>query len=300
VSQRTARLQPERLDYFERLASRGYGISILGADFIELCEGQPVDDCRQFQHSKLSAITQFPMSTRDRAKTIGVTLASMSTLTSQVYDVSAVANFVLGGDLPMVMRNLKKLAPPKSALAMRELQEVLHEPQYGRAYFAHLLIPHEPYVFDERCVLRPRSEWNTEMQSDERVERDADYRAQMHCTLRLLDDVLDTLQDSEAGRDAIVIIHGDHGSRIVDVRPNTVHPSPAARDFAMTYSTLFAVRAPGLDPVVVPGRASLDELLRDFATSDFATAPETGRHPAQVILATEDWVPKTRINLPEY
>ena len=96
----------------------------------------------------------------------------MSTLTSQVYDYASVANFVLGGAPPMVMRNLKKLGPPKSALDMAELRQVLQHPQHGRVYFAHLLLPHEPYVFDENCDFKPRAQWNTEMQSDARVERE--------------------------------------------------------------------------------------------------------------------------------
>lgn len=300
VGQVAERQSPGRLDYFDQLAASGYDISIFGADFLDLCEGQPVDDCRHVQHSKLSAITHFPMSTRDRATTIGVTLASMSRLTSQLYDVASVTNFGLGGAPPMVMRNLKKLGPPESALDMTELRQVLRNPQHGRVYFAHLLLPHEPYVFDANCALKPRSQWNTEMQSDARVERDADYRAQTHCTHRMLGQVFDALQATEAGRQAIVIVHGDHGSRIVDIRPNTANPTPSSRDFAMTYSTLFAIRAPGIAPRVAEGRASLDQLLEDFADSDFRTPPATAGQPAQVILATEDWVPKTRINLPEY
>jgi len=300
VSQRSERFSPGRLDYFDRLAARGYGISILGADFINLCDGQPVDDCRQFQHSKLSAITQFSMSTRDRATTIGVTLASMSGLTSQIYNYSALANYLLGGDRPMMMRNSKKLASPRAVVAMHDLGQVLKQPEYGRAYFAHLLIPHEPYVFDESCAMKPRAQWNTEMQSAKIEARYANYRAQTVCMHRLLGEMLDVLQETEAGRQAIVIIHGDHGSRIAVRRPDTLNPSPDLRDFAMTYSTLFAIRAPGLEPELVDGRASLDELLEDFAESDFRTAPATGRQPAQVILATGDWVPKTRTNLPEY
>jgi hypothetical protein len=98
----------------------------------------------------------------------------------------------------------------------------------------------------------------------------------------------------------VIIIHGDHGSRIVGTRPAVENTTQTVRDYAMTYSTLFAIRAPGIEPGTIEGRAALDELLEDFARSDFHTAPPSGSRPAEIILATMDWRPKKRVSLPNY
>lgn len=42
----------------------------------------------------------------------------------------------------------------------------------------------------------------------------ADYRDQVGCMSRHLQRLLDTTLASEAGRDAIIMLHGDHGARV--------------------------------------------------------------------------------------
>lgn len=300
VSQVVQREVPDRFKYFDYLTAQGYKISILGANFIDLCSGQPVAECNQFHHSDLSALNRFPFSTWDRAATIGVTLASFSSLVSNSYDLGELAGWYLAEKQPMFMRNLKKVAPPRSALAMDDLGKELSDVRNGNVYFIHLLMPHEPYIFDKECNVKERADWSNEQVPGTRMQRHANYQAQLQCTHRLLAKMFDALESSPSGKDAVVIIHGDHGSRIVAQRPTVENPSPSAHDFAMTYSTLFAVRANGVEGGLVPGRASIDELLHKFSMSNFAAAPSVGEGNGEVILATTDWIPKQRIPLPEY
>lgn len=299
-SQVVKRKVPDRLQYFDALRSDGYAITVLGSNFVDLCTRQPIAECRQFEHSELSAITKFPMTTRDRAVSIGVTLASFSSAASNSYDMWQMVKWYFGGKTPVVMRNLKKIAPPKTAVIMKDLAHSFENVKYNNAYFSHLLLPHEPYVFDAECNILPRSTWTNEQVPGSHSERNADYRAQLACTHILLGKMLDALEKSEAGRNAIVIIHGDHGSRIVRQRPTVEQPSPDVRDFAMTYSTLFAIKANGLSPGIVHGRAALEDLLEDFVARDFREAPVPEGGNGEVVLATMEWIPKERIPLPEY
>jgi hypothetical protein len=300
VSQVDDRLKPDRLDYFDRLSSQGYDISVRGANYLDLCTEQSVEDCRQFSYSGLDALTKFRWTAVDRAETLAISLAGMSSLPRNLYDDWVAFARATGLPHPMVMRNLVKTSTPKAALTVMELRRELARPQYGKVYFAHLLLPHEPYVFDANCTIKPRSAWHTEMDGAAQQVRAADYRSQTRCMHRLLGPLFDSLQQSPAGRDAIVIVQGDHGSRIVTARPISEEPNASVRDYAMSYSAMFAVRAPGIDPGLAKGRASLDELLKDFAESDFAAAPPAGVRPAEVILATWDWIPRQRTPLPEY
>jgi hypothetical protein len=300
VSQLDSRQRPARLAYFDRLAGQGYEISVFGADYLDLCTGQPVNDCRQFNYSGLEALDRFPMTKVDRAKAIGTALASMSLVVSAAHDGIALLAWRTNIARPMSMRDLRKTSTPKAALSLIDLKNELAHPEYGKVYFAHVLLPHEPYVFDADCSVQPRSRWHTETDGASRGVRLAGYAAQTRCMHRLLDDLADTLRQSPAGRKTVMIVQGDHGSRIVETRPTTESPTAAARDFAMSYSTIFAIRAPGIEPGTIAGRASVDELLGDFARSDFRRAPAAGIRPAEVILADRTWIPRRRIPLPDY
>lgn len=300
TSQLTTRHLPPKLDYFQTLSDRGYKVSILGANYLDLCTGQAVAECRQVPHSQLSAITHFPMSTRDRSVTLGIALANMASLTTGAYEIGALVAPRFGGPAPVPMRNLQKVASIASILTLQQLQQTLANPQPGHAYFLHLLVPHEPYVFDGSCALKPRGSWTTERSPVARTQRERDYREQTGCMNALIGETLTKLEGTPAGRDAIVIVHGDHGSRIVDERPLVDNPKASIHDIAMTYSTLFAIRAPGIEPGIATGRASLDELLEAAAASDFEAAPPAGVAPAEIILGTWDWVPKKRVALPDF
>ena len=65
------------------------------------------------------------------------------------------------------------------------------------------------------------------------------------------------------------------------------------------FSTLFAVRAPGVAAAYSNERLPLVPLFRDFAASGFRSAPHPtppGKHT--VFLADKDWKPVRRVPLP--
>ena len=64
------------------------------------------------------------------------------------------------------------------------------------------------------------------------------------------------------------------------------------------FSTLFAIRAPGVAPAYFTEREPVPSLLRDFARSDFRSAPHPAPLPAPfVYLADEDWKPVRSVPL---
>jgi hypothetical protein len=72
------------------------------------------------------------------------------------------------------------------------------------------------------------------------------------------------------------------------------------RDFAMTYSTLFAVRAPGLAPGYEAAPAPVSHLLDELSASDFRRLPQPYRGSRHVFLADRDWVPRKKVVLPPF
>ena len=92
-----------------------------------------------------------------------------------------------------------------------------------RFVFAHILKPHEPYVFDRECRVLPR-------------QREDDYArlyiAQLECVNRLLLATVRRIQ-AESPVPPVILIQGDHGSKMLHAigyaTPQEV-PPPAARE----------------------------------------------------------------------
>jgi hypothetical protein len=82
----------------------------------------------------------------------------------------------------------------------------------------------------------------------------------------LLDAIPDELQ-----RDAVIILHGDHGSRMNIVVPDNSEPLVPS-DFRDAYSTLFAVKSPTV-PAGNDGRpVAVGCLLAAVLESEFTSA----------------------------
>jgi Sulfatase len=92
-----------------------------------------------------------------------------------------------------------------------------------RFVFAHILKPHEPYVFDGECRVLPR-------------QREDDYArlylAQLQCVNRLLLATVRRIQ-AESPVPPVILIQGDHGSKMLHAigyaAPEDI-PPPAARE----------------------------------------------------------------------
>jgi hypothetical protein len=92
-----------------------------------------------------------------------------------------------------------------------QLSEVPKLPRDGRPLFvfAHLTVPHEPYIFNSDCSVRPPFWPSYFVVPDERPEKDA-YVAQIQCLNRRIESIAERiLRDSPAP--PVIILQGDHG-----------------------------------------------------------------------------------------
>jgi hypothetical protein len=157
------------------------------------------------------------------------------------------------------------------------------EGRRGEYYFAHLMLPHSPYVFTSECRVRPTADWLVQDSEPEvdtlqtRARRYRLYYEQVLCTNRLVGKFLDAIERNPALSDAVVIIHGDHGSRISLREPEMwVGTGYGEADYNRDWrATFFAVRTPG----EAGGRSSqpavIHDLYEDLVKSDFTTIPQT-------------------------
>jgi hypothetical protein len=75
--------------------------------------------------------------------------------------------------------------------------------------FAHLTVPHEPYIFNADCTVRPPFWPSYHVVTDERPEKEA-YLAQIRCLNHRLEEVVaDLLRDSPTP--PVILLQSDHG-----------------------------------------------------------------------------------------
>jgi arylsulfatase A-like enzyme len=151
-----------------------------------------------------------------------------------------------------------------------------------------LLLPHRPVHVDEECRALadpskhvgynlpghpPDSLWRATLKS---------YAGQVRCAHRVLAGIIDAI-DSTVGRDnAIVIVQGDHGSRIHAYDPHDPdQPLDAysTSELNADFATLLAVRRPGVPARLRREPAAVQDVIRELARSGFAgPIPVVGRH----------------------
>ena len=144
----------------------------------------------------------------------------------------------------------------------------------GEAFFSHVLLPHLPYLVNENCEgnadiaqgMLPDIVGRRRPLPEARRARYAQYGSQLACVRKLVDTVLSKL-DARVARDAVVIVQGDHGSRIGST-PALGQPL-SRQSFDDFYSTLFAIRGPGITSGTDTTVVSLEDLLDRYSAARF-------------------------------
>jgi hypothetical protein len=186
-------------------------------------------------------------------------------------------------------------------MALDGLEADLARARPGDFFLAHLLIPHFPYVYDAGCNLRTDPEvwlnkdalshrfstWNPPNTAVSRMERYRNYLAQIACTNRRLERLFDILKGSGQFERAIILIHGDHGSRITRSPMYAyAHDTLTPDDYRDSFSTLFALKAPGIEPGYDRDPWPIGRLIKGLRQVEFRTSPifDAAQRPATVYL----------------
>ena len=289
------------LAYFADLDRKGYRTSVSTPSFVDLCVNQPLTRCRNYNRSDLASMATSDLSVTDRARVIGLTLVELSDFAAIV---AAMTDIQIGKWTGAKDRHLFNRTKLYSLTGFEQLDGFtadLATLKHGEVRFIHLLLPHDPYVVDEKCRLLPEAQWIDEHGPASFAQRDAAYARQVRCmTDGALTRMLAALDKTEAGRAAIILIQGDHGSRTIDGVPTSDGEAPNRRAMTVTHSAFFALRVPGEAAAIRPGRAALDELFGAFAASGFAASPAPAGGPAEVFLMDGMWIPRKRVPLPAF
>jgi hypothetical protein len=273
--------------YFERLQQAGYTIRVHGVDLVDVCAGRvPLSACRSYEEMSLAVLHDLPVSPVEKLSVLAGVFLARSHAVMRLKDMYTRSRPRLqhaGVHLPAWNWDRNVVSSVATMGALDPIAADLAASQRGELFFAHLLLPHFPYVYDSECHPRPPSEWR--QRRDEEVDgaggesntregraiRYSLYLEQVRCAQRQIARLLDAIP-FRLRNDAVVIIHGDHGSRIAMVEPNGWRGgSFTVTDYADFFSTLFAVRSAELDAGYDLRATPITCLLRTLVESNFTS-----------------------------
>ena len=235
--------------WFEKLADAGYAIRVFDNSWMSYCDESnlAIVSCETSPANSVKSLTRANADSAGKAKVLLSAFLEGSPAISLFRSFIGLPLYRIGAlDAPEILQSIT--------------ESIVTNPT-GTAFFAHLLSPHNSYVFDETC--RPKRDvtnWLRRMEDfvvspttinspSSRQERYEAYFAQVRCTQRLLGQFFDQLREAGVFQRATIIVHGDHGSRIGLLEPNTqARYLLTKRDLLDHYSTLFAVKRPQEEP----------------------------------------------------
>lgn len=160
--------------------------------------------------------------------------------------------------------------PTLPLVAMQQfdlLQQGLLEAR-GRQYvFAHILLPHFPWVYDQDCKVKPFAAWRLPYaaryrpEADARAEAFAAYQDQAMCAHHKVLALVDALDQAYPGQ-VQFIIHGDHGPRILLREIPEAGVDSLDADTRRNLLSAFVAARLAQDPgVLLPADASLQTVI---------------------------------------
>lgn len=243
--------------WFQELAKMGYPIGVYQSESVDFCNVTPsvVDRCNVFTSPNLKTINSDLNDLQMRVVLIVRTLIGQSTLVTKILRKQNIE-----GSWGVSIYD--------NQLLIDLAKDVQNEP--NRVYFAHVLLPHAPFVHRQDCSLDYETEtWERFSHNlgwvgnvpESRAIRYKRYVTQAKCALHELNTLFKTLQNQDLYDKATIIVHGDHGTDMYIYKPSAHITNRLERDLRETYSILFAVKYPGGSVGINDQTTSLNVLM---------------------------------------
>ncbi len=278
------------LPYFALLRERGYNLHVFQSTYLDFCQSGHVTSCISEPYNSLRNTSALDGPWTMRAQWV---------LRYFGQNESRVLRRLIGSsDL------WRRSVAGEGIRSLRELGRTLEETgeqhiEGGQALLAHVLLPHGPIDVDASCQILDMEERihpREEASGNRRREIMDGWGDQSRCAHRILGETLDII-DRTIGRDrSIVVIHGDHGWRV----NRRQDPNELLRDYSLaklnnSFSTLFAIRRPGVTPSVVTEATPAQDLFWSLARSEFkGPVPTTWEHFVQKYPWRSGLIPEQR------
>ena len=250
--------------WFRQLAARGYQIDVYQSRYLDFCAPGSdafnlVQSCHTYNQGDVRYFHRMNIAPQAKAKLLFAYFVSVDfqgVMSRLLYFHHRLRLWLGSAGIDLAPWEFTPTSPSPLVTmdAMSRLSQRLETLRNGEALFAHLLLPHEPYVFDRRCHLS--SSWTGRRSplwifnvGDTPERWAARYRAyldQIRCVHAKLGGILIKMRNLGLLEKSIIVIHGDHGSMIPAKDVVSLNAGKLSeRDIIDIYSTLFAVKMPG-------------------------------------------------------
>jgi hypothetical protein len=262
-------------EYFNLLSEKNYNMAVLSSGFLNLCANQVVDRC-SYQVGTLRSFAKLNIPTSQKFQVLISRYLNQSSVVSFLVR-TIVLNF--HSQLPWAWAfelERTRLDSLNALMNLRSLWNNILSLPHGTALFAHLMIPHAPYIAYPDCSIRPpnqdslwndrnsQSKWTNTITS--RQKRYQLYFQQLECLYLKLDELFEGMRAAGIYDDSIIILHGDHGSRLVLIEPVSKNQHALSKqDLVDGFSTLFAMKMPGKSGGYDASPWPLEQLFAKFA-----------------------------------
>lgn len=217
VSSSDARVFLLRNDLFKAFKDKEYKINVYQTYPFDFCTGfeKDVEKCVTYP-APLGALYQTDLSVSDRVLLlVGHFLNSTPAGKAAIEKMRAKPS--LAG-FPFVGNPLSHSLPVGQAGVLYRLVKDAESAKGKNVFFAHLNLPHYPYMYDENCKLvtdpmlwRSRSSVNPKKDLLDGTKNRQAYMRQLACSYGQLNYMLNDLKDSGALKNTKIVIHGDRG-----------------------------------------------------------------------------------------
>jgi hypothetical protein len=258
-------------NYFESLAREGYHINVVSSSHLDLCANSTVnlDNCSRYEFGVKSIETM-------GSPTFRFQLICLSYL-NRSYGFRRLRTLV---PLPWI-QHPHHLSSIQSMNLLDGLWEDILALPRGNVLFVHLMFPHGPFAVRTDCSIKPFGQWkggrlenpppyNTAASRKESYQH---YFHQLECLYVKLESLFERMRDAGIYDDSIIVLQGDHGSRIVMTYPIPKYRgSLKEQDLMDAYSALFAVKVPGIHGGYDSSPRPLEALLAQFVSEHVASS----------------------------
>lgn len=307
---------PRRILYknavFGRSVAQGYAVRVYQSDYINYSSPQYSSlTATTYQVNSLAAIHLLNLTWKDRLRQILVVYLQADRFWWDVYTRLMPKQF-----------HFERIRV--SPLAVRKVwpEQLLHDIQSAERktlFFAHLMIPHYPYLYGQEGSIRAPdvrlySDPLTVYDQAEYVRRYHLYAEQALFVARQLETVLKALAGTGLFDSMTILVHGDHGSRLRWIKESdragheklarTTPKCPAVsrydyvsrpelQDLLNRFSTLLAVKLPGAaEAKIVSEKGSVLYFLSGLDHQLFAQSPQPVAGVNSVYLFDENGLPR--------
>jgi hypothetical protein len=266
--------------YFADMSRAGYEIHAFQIGLVDLCRpSAPIlASCYTEDHTGLRSLETSQFSLDEKTVLIYKLYARLSKINDAFQNFNTRVRGLAeqnGWEWPRWWSEVAGMPPVGAVHTLSLLADAVARSAPGQMFFAHLLLPHNPYIYDGNCNERHPADWDLAHDSEplpantmqSRAHRYALYLEQVQCLYKKLGETFERWQEAGVFDHAIIIMHGDHGSRIYLHRPEAPNLEEIlVSDYADAYSTLLAVKAPGYEPGYDLRWIAIQDLLPQLVT----------------------------------